>query len=73
MNTFSKLWGIHCEEDACPVFVGWARSEEEAKARMETLRTNAGPDAAQIEFWVMPLTPAEVEDFKDVGAIPKDA
>jgi hypothetical protein len=73
MTKFSKLWAIHCEENACPVFVGWAPSEVEAKARLKVLRKQAGKAAVRMEFWVARMTPAEVEDFKDVGAIPPDA
>jgi hypothetical protein len=37
------------------------------------LRKKAGKAAVGMEFWVAQMTPAEVDDFKDVGAIPRDA
>lgn len=68
----SHLWSVHSETDGMPMMRAWAKSEAEAKALLEEMKSS-DEDAAKTEYWVLPLTKGEVSQFKASGFIPTDA
>jgi hypothetical protein len=69
---FSDLWAVHSKVEDRPAIAAWARSEQEAKAKMAELK-QTGPRNAPVEYWVMRMTKNQVEVFKRSGFIPADA
>ncbi|MBI5507801.1 MAG: hypothetical protein HY903_03500 [Deltaproteobacteria bacterium] len=68
---WSNIWAVHSERSKRPAFRGWAKSEDDAKSKLEAIRKgDATPDDA---YWVARLTKPQLEMFKHSGAIPKDA
>ena len=67
----SGLWSVHCSFDNKPVIRAWTHSKAEAEAKLEELK-RTDRNAAQIEYWILPLSKGQVEDFKAIGFIPKD-
>jgi hypothetical protein len=65
----SALWSVHSEKDGRPAICAWAASKADAEAKMAALAaTNAG-----YRYWVVQLTLGQVEDYKNMGFIPKGA
>lgn len=68
----STLWSVHSEIGGRPCICAWARSEIEAAAKMNELKTT-DPDAAETRYFIVRLTRGQVEDYKRMGFIPEDA
>ena len=71
-HDFSGLWAIHAERDGQPWMRDWAKDKAAAEARMKEIQAE-DEGAEQTEYWVIEMTKAEVEMFKDSGFIPQDA
>lgn len=70
-HDFANLWAVHSETENQPTLRDWARSEQEAEARLAALRAEDAD--VDTEYWVIRMTTHEVTTLKDAGFLPADA
>ncbi len=66
---YSPYWAIHSQRENRPVLRDWARSEAEARQKMEALRT-ADAGSPEEEYWVTRLTKDQVVRMQQGNAMP---
>lgn len=70
-HDFANLWAVHSETENQPTLRDWARSEQDAAARLAEIK--AADADASAEYWVIRMTTHEVSTLKDAGFLPADA
>ncbi len=65
----SSFWSVHSEREGRPAICAWAVSKADAEAKMAALAAGN----TDYRYWVQQLTFGQVEDYKMMGFIPKDA
>ena len=70
-HALAPFWGVHCEKDGQPMLRDWATSKAAAEEKMAALKQADDDDG--VEYWVIQMSVAEADSFREAGVIPKDA
>ena len=68
-HDFAPVWAVHAERDQQPWLRGWAKSKEEAEAKMAEYQTT-DDEGGKTSYWVVQMTRDEVAVNQAMGVIP---